>query len=199
MKFILLLLLMALQQLSYAQDAAQPFLPPGFAKDSILTEIQLSKTIDESRMGIWETGTYKICIPLQALEEYFRKEHTSLIDAMEHQYRNDTAAAARCKLYAERYLLVVHQLKAAKNGYDLKQLVIYVGPNNEIYNRGNSSTVNMFIRQWVENGNAVVFHKGKRIYTLHKLVQWDAAMSAIKIYHTERDDCAYNYIGHINW
>lgn len=199
MKFIVFLFLVTVQLPGYAQDAEHPFFIPNQVKDSMHTEIQLAKTIDVSRMGIWETGAYKISIPLQQLEDGFRKDYASLMDALEHQYQNDTAAAARCKLYADRYLIAINELKDAVNGYDLKQLVVYIGPDNEAQNKGNSSTVDVLVRQSVENGNVVVYYKGKRIHSLHKLVQWDAVMSAIRIYHSQRDDCAYNYIGHVNW
>lgn len=150
-------------------------------------------------MGVWENGDYKIYIEMQPLQEGFRSDYVSLMNVMETQYQHDSVTSLRYKMYAERYLIASNQLKMAGHGFDLRKLVLYIGPDNEEQNKGNSYTVDMLIRQSVEKGNAVLFYKGKRIFTLQKQVYSDYMMSNIKIYYNQSDNCAYNYTGHINW
>jgi hypothetical protein len=102
-------------------------------------------------------------------------------------------------MYAARYLRAADQLKAAKNGFDLKSLVVYIGPENQTQNQCKSVTVDIMVRQALEKGNAAVYYKGKRIFSLHKLILADSMMSTIWIYKDVRENSAYVFNGHINW
>lgn len=199
MKYICILYIISTQCMGYAQIKQLPDRIPGLVKDSSLTQIQLSDTLNESRMGVWTNGNYKICADLTYLTEWLQKEHAGLVDALEHPYKDDTLAAERCRLYAERYLKALTQLQSAEHGFDLRQLVLYIGPDNPGQNKGNSATVETFIRQMTERGEAVVYYKEKRIYTLQKQVEWDSIMSVVWMFYENKSDAAFQFIGHLNW
>lgn len=193
------LFLMAVQIIGHAQNTPESSLILNQATDSVVVEIQLSATWNESRTGVWENGDYKIYVEIAPLEETFRNESGSLIHILENQLKEDSVTAARYKMYAERYAQAANQLQAAENGFDLRSLVVYVGPDNAEANKGSSHTVDVYVRQCVENGNARVMYKGERIFTLKKQIRWNYILSDIRIYYNQMDNCAYNYIGHINW
>lgn len=199
MKPVFLIIAISTLTAGYAQDGQQSLMIPGLVKDSSLTQIQLSDTLNESRLGVWTNGNYMICADLTYLTEWLHKEHAGLVDALEHQYKDDTLAAERCRLYAERYLKALTQLQSAEHGFDLRQLVLYIGPDNPEQNKGNSATVETFIRQMTERGETVVYYKEKRIYTLQKQVEWDSIMSVVWMFYENKSDAAFQFVGHLNW
>lgn len=200
MKFILLIFLMAITHLVYSQNAIEsPPLIHNRSADSVIVEFQLSKTINESRMGLWKNGDYDIYIQIDTLEVSLRKSYEELLNATNKIDINDTVNLKRYKIYTERYLNAANQLKEAKNGFDLRLLVLYIGNDNEKQNKGNSSIVDEFVKGLVCKGNASVFYKGKRIYTLKRRTDSDLVMSIIRIYKDQITNCAYTYYGYINW
>jgi hypothetical protein len=199
MKFLLTVLLAGILHTASAQTGSQPMLKPGIAVDSHLYEIRLSDSLQSGKMGVWQNGDYQIWVNIEAMETSFRKDYDDLMNAINTQYKNDTLTSARIQMYAARYLRAADQLKAAKHGFDLKSLVVYIGPENEIQNQGNSSTVHIMVRQSLENGKAIVYFQGKRIFSLKKLILSDYMMSTIWIYKDVRENSAYVFNGHINW
>lgn len=183
MKFSLLFLLLTIQVIGHPQDFV----------DSFTTEIQLSHTLNESRMGLWEDGDYQVYIDMRPLEDSFRNDYLTLIKLTENQYKSDTAMFAICILSAERYLAAANQLKQAEDGFNLKSLVVYVGRYNEEQTKGSTLHVHELVKQFVEEGNAAVFYKGKRIYTLKKTSFWGSSMiSAIKIYSDQSNSSVFS-------
>jgi hypothetical protein len=187
------------QQSGFSQTGLESRSLFGKAIDSNFIEIKLTNKAIDSRMGVWVNGDYAIHVELDTLEAHFRQDYTDLLNAMEHLFKDDSAAINRCKIYIPRYLKAVNELNHAENGFDLRQLAVYMGPENEKQNKGNSTEVDRIVRQRVEEGKAAVFFKGERIYTLKKKVRWDHIMTTIAIFYKEEDNWAYNYIGHINW
>jgi hypothetical protein len=57
-------------------------------------------------------------------------------------------------------------LEQAANGFDLKTLIIYEGIENSNRNLEDCAIIESYLKQRVEQGKALVFFKGKRIYTL---------------------------------
>jgi hypothetical protein len=142
-------------------------------KDTVCLQIQLSKNLNETKMGVWKIGDYIIQIELKAFEDYCQENYLSLLNALENQYKNDSNMTSICTDYANRILNTINQVKKAENGFDLKKLVMYVGKDSNEKNKGNSIDVENYVRQKVESGNAVLFYKGNRIYSLQKLIEND--------------------------
>jgi hypothetical protein len=93
----------------------------------------------------------------------------------------------------------INQLNDSINGFDLRRLILYVGPENIERNKGNSVEVVLYVRQCLEKGNVVVFYKGMRIYKLKYRMVKDHVMSTIKIYFEDDINYAFSYFGYINW
>lgn len=199
MRFLFSVLLAGMLQMASAQTGSAPLLMQSIAIDSQMLEIRLSDTLKEGRMGVWQNGDYHLWLNLEDMEKSFRIDYHDLTNAVNTQYKNDTLTVARIQMYAARYLRAADQLKAAKNGFDLKSLVVYIGPENQTQNQGNSVTVDIMVRQALEKGNAVVYYMGQRIFRLHKLILADSMMSTIWIYKDVRENSAYVFNGHINW
>ena len=167
--------------------------------DTARMELLLNPSIDSTRCGVWETGDYKISIPLQPLTDNIEKNYLTLMDAMENDSRMDTSLYNFYKITADRHLVVLNQLKAAKHGLDLRKLVLYVGLDNIEYNKGSSTAIELFVRSKLEKGEAIVHYKGQRINKMNIVTYADLVMSTIKMYYDDENNFAFSYFGYINW
>lgn len=167
--------------------------------DTARMEILLNPSTDSTHCGVWETGDYKISIPLQPLTDYIEENYLGLIEVIEKETQIDTATYNRYKISADRYLVTLNQLKAAKHGFDLRKLVLYVGIENIEYNKGNSVEIELFVRSKLEKGEAIVHYKGQRINKINKVTYADLVMSTIKMYYDDENNFAFSYFGYINW
>jgi hypothetical protein len=199
MKFILVILIIATRFLGFSQESSNPVLKLIQPIDTVVTEIQLNPSLDTLKSSCWENGDYKIYIKTEAFIAYLQNEYSSLVRAMELEINKYSLTLARYNLYANRYLKAINQLDTTENGFDLRQLILYIGPENSDRNKGNSDIVELYVRMAVENGNAPVFYRGKRIFKLKKLIINSYVMSEIKIYFDDDKNYLFSYFGHINW
>lgn len=199
MKFLLMILLISTRGLGYSQTNYDPVLRPIQQIDTILTEILLNDTINPLHCDLWENGDYKIFIETETFVAFLMNEHSGIIREMHNTMKNDSTAYLRYHMYGERYRSAIMQLLEAESGFDLRSLAVYVGPENDEMNKGNSATVELFVRQFLENGNAAVFYKGQRIFKLYKKTTLDPVMSIIRIYFDDDTNYAFQYFGYINW
>lgn len=199
MKFSLVILLIATRFLGYSQESSDPVLKLIQPIDTVVTEIQLNPSLDTLKSSYWENGDYKIYIKTPAFIAYLQNEHSSLVRAMELEINNDSLTLDRYNLYANRYLKAINQIDTTENGFNLRQLILYVGPENSERNKGNSEIVELYLRNAIENGNASVFYRGKRIFKLKKLIINTYVMSEIKIYFDYDKNYVFSYFGHVNW
>jgi hypothetical protein len=128
----------------------------------IVSEINLSKTMHETRLGLWVKGDYKVHVSLDSLEKSFRLAGEQTLKYAQTQGSSDSTYL----FTAQRYLKAADQLKAAENGFDLRSLVLYHGRNIEQNNEGNSYIVHSYVQSYVLGGNAMVYYKGTRVYVL---------------------------------
>ena len=199
MKFILVILLIATRFFGFSQESSDPELKLTRQIDTVVTEIQLNPSLDTLKSSYWENGDYKIYIKTQAFIAYLQNEYTSLVRAMQLEINNDSLTLDRYNLYANRYLKAINQIDTTENGFNLRQLILYIGPENNERNKGNSDIVELYVRMAVENGNAPVFYRGERIFKLKKVIMNDYIMSTIKIYFDDEKNYLFSYYGHINW
>ena len=199
MKFSLVILLIATRFLGFSQESSDPVLKLIQPIDTVVTEIQLNPSLDTSKSSIWENGDYKIYIKTQAFIAYLQNEYSNLLQAMQQDFNKDSLTLVRYNVFATRYLKAINQIDTTENGFDLRQLILYIGPENSESNKGNSEIVELYLRMAIENGNASVFYRGKRIFKLKKLILNDYVMSTIKIYFDDDKNYVFSYFGHINW
>ena len=190
---------------------------PGSAQHVV--EINLSKTLDETRMGHWTTGDYTVYIELGALETSFRNTYSNYLAASKNLSMEDSVTYTLNTLAAKRYLAAADQLQAADQaqtplplrgispgmgeGFDLRKLIIYYGPENDTANSGSSPIVESYVRQLVESGTAAVVYKGKRIFTLKNLQESEGIGLDfgynVKVYFNDPENCLFKYYRHLGW
>jgi hypothetical protein len=129
-------------------------------------EIQLKSTLDDSRMGIWMNGAYTIHVKLDSLEANFLRIVQNCANGIAYYGDKDSNLVNYYTATAKRYQTAVNQMESAVDIFDLKALVVYDGREDIRQNAGNSRVVERYVKQVVDQGNAIVFYKGKRIYTL---------------------------------
>jgi hypothetical protein len=151
MKSLFLLSFLAINLTAFSQD---------------LWEIKLSTHMPETRMGKWTVGDYTVFVSLDTISAMLRKSQESLINAIAYYGDQDSNLVNYYKATEKRYGIAATQLEQAKNGFDLQSLIIYEGREDIRQNIGNSRFLKDQIDHFVQKGNAVVFFKGKRIFTL---------------------------------
>lgn len=188
MKYNLFLFLFTLRFIAASQD---------------VHEIRLSKTLNETRMGLWTSGDYDIYVEMTTLETSFQNTYKNYLNASLNRNNVDTVTSALYNITSKRYQVAADQMKLGENGFDLRKLILYFGLENDKENAGNSFIVENFITQLVENGTAVVFYKGERIYTLKKKYEPEGEGLNfgyhIRIYYDDPEKCIVRYYRHLGW
>jgi len=131
-----------------------------------LWEIKLSTNLPETRMGNWVVGDYTVSVSLDTIAVMLRKDQESMIKAITYYGDKDSNLVNYYKATEKRYGIAISQLEQAKNGFDLQSLIIYEGREDIRQNIGNSRFLRDQIDHFVQKGNAIIFFKGKRIFTL---------------------------------
>lgn len=137
-------------------------------------EIQLKSTLYDSRSGYWVIGAYTVQVKLDSLEANFRRNVQNCTNGIAYYGDKDSNLVNYYTATAKRYQTAVNQMESAVDSFDLKSLVVYDGLEDVRLNAGNSGVVERYVKQVVEQGNAIVFYKGKRIYTLHCISELSA-------------------------
>lgn len=151
MKFLFLLSFLAINLIAFSQSQ---------------WEIVLSHEAPVPRMGNWVRGDYNVFISLDTLSMHFRRCEQSITRSLEYYKDQDSSLANYFRATQNRYGRAATQLEQAENGFDLKTLIIYEGIENSNRNLEDFAILESYLKQRVEQGKAMVFFKGKRIYTL---------------------------------
>jgi hypothetical protein len=199
MKSIFFLILLLSQINGYSQVDSNKYQSPFPALDSIYSEIQLDKSLDTVNNCYWKNGDYKIFIQREKVLNYLEEYYSGIKTAMQTNLGGDTGLQRRNKMYAARYLKALIQVKEIDSSFNLRSLVVYTGYENAERNKGNSAEIEAYVRQLLENGQAVVYYKGQRVFKLKKRVVKDIVMSTINIYYDDDKNYAFFYFGYINW
>lgn len=117
-------------------------------------------------MGVWVKGDYTIMVNLDSISTYLRRNQQNMTKAIEYYSEQDSNFVNYYKATANRYNVAATQTEEAKNGFDLQTLILYEGRENLNQNNGNSRILLSFIKQQVEQGKALVFYKGERVFNL---------------------------------
>jgi hypothetical protein len=131
-----------------------------------LSEIKLSTSMPETRMGKWVVGDYTVFVSMDTISVMLRKEQEHMIKAIAYYGDQDSNLVNYYKATAIRYNMAASQLEQAQNGFDLQSLIIYQGREDSSQNTGNSRFLRVQVDHFVQRGNAIVFYQGKRIFTL---------------------------------
>jgi hypothetical protein len=128
--------------------------------------IELSTKMPDSRMGVWTKGNYTILLTLDSIYTHLQRSQQGMIKAIEYYSEQDSNFINYYEATANRYNEAARHIENAKDGFDLQTLVLYEGREDVKQNNSNSRILESYIKQLVEQGDAPVFFKGMRIYTL---------------------------------
>jgi len=117
-------------------------------------------------MGAWTRGDYTILVNLDSISTHFRRCQQSITRSLEYYKDQDSNLANYFRATQNRYGRAATQLEQAANGFDLKPLVIYEGVENANRNLEDCRILQSYLKNLVEQGKALVYFKGERIYTL---------------------------------
>lgn len=131
-----------------------------------LSEIKLSTSMPETRMGKWVVGDYTVFVSMDTISVMLRKEQEHMIKAIAYYGDQDSNLVNYYKATAIRYNMAASQLEQAQNGFDLQSLIIYQGREDSSQNSGNSRFLSVQVDHFVQRGNAIVLYQGKRIFSL---------------------------------
>ena len=128
--------------------------------------IVLSTKIPDARMGAWTRGDYTILVNLDSISTHFRRCQQSITRSLDYYKDQDSNLANYFRATQNRYGRAATLLEQAANGFDLKTLVIYEGVESVNRNLEDFRILESYLKNLVEQGKALVYLKGERIYTL---------------------------------
>lgn len=127
---------------------------------------KLSTQAPDARMGVWTKGDYSILVSLDSLSSHLRRSQHALKRSIDYYVDKDSNLLNYFTATAQRYNVAATLTENAKNGFDLKTLIIYEGIENSKRNLEDFAILERYLKQLVEQQKALVFYKGQRIYTL---------------------------------
>ena len=174
-------------------------------------EIELSHEIPVLRMGAWTRGDYCILVSLDSLSSHLRRCQHDLKRSIDYYVDRDSSLLNYFTATAQRYDVAATQTENAKNGFDLKTLIIYEGIENSKRNLEDFAILERYLKQLVEQQKAIVLFKGERIYTLFYLIDsnvkgGETTVSEIlnngystKAFFDQPDNCLFYEYTHLGW
>ena len=174
-------------------------------------EIKLSSEIPVPRMGVWTRGDYSILVSLDSLSSHLRRSQRDLKRSIDYYVDKDSNLLNYFTATAQRYNVAATQTENAKNGFDLKTLIIYEGIENSQRNLDDSAILERYLKQLVEQQKAIVIFKSERIYTLCYLTEsnvngGELTVSEIlnngystKAFFDQPDNCLFYEYTHLGW
>jgi hypothetical protein len=174
-------------------------------------EIELSHELPAPRMGRWGRGDYTIYISLDTLAKHFRRCHEITTKSLQYYQNGDSSLENYFRATQQRYIKAAMQVEQAANGFDLNTLVVYEGIENSKRNLEDFAILERYLKQCVEQGKAIVFFKGVRIYSLCYLSESNLKVGDMTVseilnngytiiaFHEEPDNCIFFEFIHLGW
>jgi hypothetical protein len=162
-------------------------------------------------MGVWTRGDYSILVSLDSLSSHLRRSQRDLKRSIDYYVDKDSNLLNYFTATAQRYNVAATQTENAKNGFDLKTLIIYEGIENSQRNLDDSAILERYLKQLVEQQKAIVIFKSERIYTLCYLTEsnvngGELTVSEIlnngystKAFFDQPDNCLFYEYTHLGW
>ena len=163
------------------------------------------------RMGVWTKGDYSIMVSLDSLSSHLRRSQHDLKRSIDYYADKDSNLLNYFTATAQRYNVAATLTENAKNGFDLNTLIIYDGVENPKRNLEDFAILERYLKQCVEQGKAIVFFKGKRIFSLcyqsesnnkgGELTVSDILNNGYttKAFFDQPDNCLFYEYTHLGW
>lgn len=130
------------------------------------SQLKLSTTLNESRMGKWVKNDFVVWIEMNELERFLKESVSTFAYSLNNYTYTDSSGVIFYRNSTTRYEKAIAQLQQAPHGLDLRTLIVYRGVDNKKNDVGNSGVIESRVKQMLMSGNAVVYYKGKRIDAL---------------------------------
>jgi hypothetical protein len=127
-------------------------------------QFELSKTMNESKMGYWTKGNYTIYIDLNTLESNFRASSKQYNEASVSYTFTDSNGSKVYYETARKYHEAAEILKHTSNGFDLRK-IRFDTDSAEYSNIYTLPKLENLIMQNFTSGKAALYYKGQRVYT----------------------------------
>jgi hypothetical protein len=191
MKYLLFIGVLMLHLIGFAQTKQPP--------------LELSKNLEAFKSGVWINGDYTIYVDRSILAANFRLEAQNATKSKEYYGDKDSNIVNYFMGNATRYQKAADQLENGNDQMDLRSLILYNGTEDIRQNVGSSTIIGTAVKQLVEQGNAIVYYKGKRIFTLqrcYELINQNDILNhgyETRIFYDDKENCIFRDYQIMGW
>lgn len=167
--------------------------------------LELSKKLEAFKSGLWINGDYTIYIDRLVLAANFKEEVKNAAKSKEYYGDKDTNLVNYFNGNATRYQKAADQLENGNDQMDLRKLILYNGTEDIKQNTGSSTIVGNAVKQLVEQGKAIVYYKGKRIFTLQRsseLINQNDILNhgyETRLFYDDKENCIFRDYQIMGW
>lgn len=167
--------------------------------------LELSKKLEAFKSGLWINGDYTIYIDRLVLAANFKEEVKNAAKSKEYYGDKDSNLVNYFNGNATRYQKAADQLENGNDQMDLRKLILYNGTEDIKQNTGSSTIVGNAVKQLVEQGKAIVYYKGKRIFTLQRsseLINQNDILNhgyETRIFYDDKENCIFRDYHIMGW
>jgi hypothetical protein len=168
-------------------------------------EINLNKNLKSHPMATWEQGDYKIYVDLDHMKIFLGSTAQEYNNYISRCSEKDSNLVKYYSPTVKRYQDAANLVGQANTDFDLKTLIVYNGIEDEKQNIGNSIVVRNHLKQLVEGGSALVFYKGKQIFTLQSKSEYQneggilQSGYLIRTYFDDIENCIFTDYMQTGW
>jgi hypothetical protein len=167
--------------------------------------LELSNKLEAFKTGLWINGDYTIYVDRLVLAANFKEEVKNAAKSKEYYGDKDSNLVNYFNGNATRYQKAADQLENGNDQMNLRMLILYNGTEDIRQNNGSSTIVGNAVKQLVEQGKAIVYYKGKRIFTLQRsseLINQNDILNhgyETRIFYDDKENCIFRDYHIMGW
>ena len=167
--------------------------------------LELSNKLEAFKSGLWINGDYTIYVDRLVLAANFKEEVKNAAKSKEYYGDKDSNLVNYFNGNATRYQKAADQLENGNDQMDLRKLILYNGTEDIKQNTGSSTIVGNAVKQLVEQGKAIVYYKGKRIFTLQRsseLINQNDILNhgyETRLFYDDKENCIFRDYHIMGW
>ena len=167
--------------------------------------LELSKKLEAFKSGLWINGDYTIYVDRSVLAANFKEEVKNATKSKEYYGDKDSNLVNYFNGNATRYQKAADQLENGNDQMDLRTLILYNGTEDIRQNNGSSTIVGNAVKQLVEQGKAIVYYKGNRIFTLQRsseLINQNDILNhgyETRLFYDDKENCIFRDYHIMGW
>lgn len=167
--------------------------------------LELSKKLEAFKSGLWINGDYTIYVDRLVLAANFKEEVKNAAKSKEYYGDKDSNLVNYFNGNATRYQKAADQLENGNDQMNLRTLILYNGTEDIRQNNGSSTIVGNAVKQLVEQGKAIVYYKGKRIFNLQRsseLINQNDILNhgyETRLFYDDKENCIFRDYHIMGW